>query len=141
MKFNNWFKANYSRWLYFICTYLFIYIVPTIVIYVLPLRFARLMPRLMINYLFFLPQYAIPFRSLMYGDDPSYGHEVLGTNSGFVVALLYFISLGVLFSLLTRSVHKRQSLILFAFCFSILSIIFLNLLMPICGINVALDGP
>jgi hypothetical protein len=121
--------------------YLFIYIAPIIALYVLPLHWLQRLPRLVGNSLFFFPQISLPFGALVWGRDLDNATFVFGNFTAFGISALYLVLLGLLFSFVTRSIQRFRWVVPLAFCFSILSVILLNLAFELCGITVELDGP
>lgn len=125
-------KISSKRTACFLSMYLLIYFAPIIAIH-----FARHMPRLIGNFCFSFPQLMFPFNIMFWKGDP----VISNSSVFFLVAALYLVMLGLLFSFVTRSVKKFQWVILFAFCFSMLSVVALNLVLMACGIAVETKMP
>lgn len=139
------FRSLYFRSFFFICVYLFIYVAPIIVIYLLPQHWWRHVPGRIINYVFFFPQWSFPFGALTYGYTPGSDTNaealIFDGLSAFSATVLYLMLLGFAFSLFTRSVERFRWIVPLAFCSSIVSVFFLNVAFWVCGVTVALDGP
>jgi hypothetical protein len=121
--------------------YLLTYIAPIIVLYLLPVHWGQHLPRLVGNSLFFFPQMALPFGALVWGRELDNATGIFGDSSAFCISALYLVLLGLLFSFVTRSIHRFRWLVSLAFCFSIFSVVLLNLAFWVCGFTVSLDGP
>jgi hypothetical protein len=78
----------------------------------------------------------LPFGALIWGHDHDNAPLIFDNYSAFMVTVLYIILLGSLFSFLTRPIQQIRWIILLAFCFSILSVILLNLILWNCGIAI-----
>ena len=109
----------------FVFAYLVLYFAPIAAIYS---GFARHLPRLMGNWCFSFPQLMFPFNITFWR------FSSLGDRAAFVVSAVYLIFLAWLFSFSTRSVQKFRWVILFAFCFSVFSVMALNLALLALGV-------
>jgi hypothetical protein len=109
----------------FVFAYLVLYFAPIAAIYS---GFARHLPRLMGNWCFSFPQLMFPFNIFFWK------YHSLNNYAALLVSAVYLILLAWLFSFLTRSVKKIRWIILFAFCFSVISVIALNLVLLALGI-------
>jgi hypothetical protein len=112
-----------SRAICFIAIYLTLYFAPIAAIYS-----TDRMPYPMDNFCFSFPQLMFPF------DITFWGFHSLESHTAFFVSVLYLISLAWLFSLLTRFVQKFRWVVLFAFCFSVVSVVALNLILLAMGV-------
>ena len=112
--------------------YLFTYIIPIVAIH-----FAGRMPRLVGNFCFSFPQLTFPFNIMFWKN------SLIISNNGIVILVsgFYLVILGLLFSYVTRSADKIRWIVLFAFCFTILSVIALNCIVTVCGITVETRMP
>jgi hypothetical protein len=109
----------------FTFAYLVLYFAPIAAIYS---NFAKHLPRLMGNWCFSFPQLMFPFNIIFWK------YHSLNDHAALLVSAVYLILLAWLFSFLTRFVQKIRWIILFAFCFSILSVIALNLVLSVLDI-------
>ena len=126
-------KRNFTlRMACFLSIYLLTYFVPNIAI-----NFAKHMPRIVGNFCFSFPQLMLPFNIMFWKNDL----VISNSSTFFVVSGVYLAMLSVLFSYVTRPVKNPRMVVLFAFCFSIFSVISLNCILPVCGITVETRMP
>lgn len=112
----------------FVVVYLLLYFAPIVAIYS-----TKHIPYPVDNFCFAFPQLMFPFNIIFWN------YHSLNSYIAFLISALYLIFLGWLFSLSTRSIQKFRWIVLLAFCFSIASVIALNLILSalsIFGISV-----
>jgi len=100
----------------FVFVYLFLYFAPIAAIYS-----TRHMPPLIGNFCFSFPQLMFPFNIIYWK------YHSLDGHTAFLISTFYLFVIAWLFSFLTRSVKNIRRVVLLAFCFSILSVLALNL--------------
>ena len=120
------------RMIIFLSSYLLVYFIPIVAIH-----FARHMPRLAGNFCLSFPQLMFPFNIMFWKNAP------IISNNGvvFFVSGFYIIILSLLFTYATRSVKRKRWIVLFAFCFTILSVVALNCILQVCGITIETRMP
>ena len=112
----------------FVIVYSLFYAVPLFVLQTAPISLMKHLPALAGNLCFLVPQYAFPFDIIFWK------YHSFGGRTAFLISVFYLFLIAWLFSFLTRSVKKIRRVVLLAFCFSILSIIVLNLGLLALGI-------
>jgi hypothetical protein len=116
-------KKTISHAICFVLVYLLLYFAPIAAIYS-----TKHMPRLLGNFCFSFPQLMFPFDIIFWK------YHSLDGRVAFLISVLYLILLAWFFSFLTRSVKKFRWIPLFAFCFSFVSVIALNLVLFTLGV-------
>jgi len=121
-------KNAILRGICFVIVYSLFYVVPVFVLRTVPISLMKRLPSLIGNLCFLLPQDAFPFDIIFWK------YHSLNDHAALLVSAVYLILLAWLFSFLARSVQKIRWIILFAFCFSIISVIALNLVLSALGV-------
>jgi len=121
-------KNDILRGACFAIVYSLFYFVPLFVLRTAPLSLMKRLPDLVGNLCFQLPQSAFPFDIIFWK------YHSFDGRIAFLISVFYLFLVAWLFSFLTRSVKKTRWVVLFAFCFSVLSMIALNLVLSTLGI-------
>jgi len=116
-------KTTILRAVCFVFVYLALYFAPIIAI-----RFTKNIPYPIDNFCFSFPQMMFPFNIIFWK------YHSLNDHVALLISAVYLILLAWLFSFLTRTVRKFRWIIPFAFCFSVFSVIALNLVLKALGI-------